>query len=187
MIRVFISFLLLAGCVAAQSIPPDRLTFSASWSRQLGGYSYEEKETSTGLGLSYGYRFQKYVEAESGVFTALQPAPSFGGANYFVNPDDRFIWVPFGVRFIAPLYLGRIEFSGGGGGLYEKYSVSNPDSTFGLESRSGWGGYFTAAAAVALDRRRHFWAGAAARWYLANPPYARDRWIEIGADMSYRF
>jgi len=186
MIRVFISFLLLAGWAAAQSAPPDHLTFTAAWSREIGGYSYEPKLTGTGLGLSYGYRFQKYIEADAGMFTALNPSPSFRGANYYVVPDDRFLWVPFGLRFIAPLYVGRIEFSGGGG-LYEKYWVSNPNPGFGVVSYAAWGGYFSAGAAVSLDRRRHFWAGPSARWYLANGTYARDRWVQVGADMSYRF
>ncbi|MGC9973234.1 MAG: hypothetical protein ABSE56_21880 [Bryobacteraceae bacterium] len=121
------------------------------------------------------------------MFTALQPSPDIGGANYFWNPNDRFVWVPFGVRFIAPLYLGRVEFSGGGGGLYEKYSVSNPNSAFGLQSRSGWGGYFVASASVALDGRKHFWLGATPRLFLANPANGRDRWFQISGEMSVRF
>jgi hypothetical protein len=185
--RVIIPFLLAVCCAAAQDIPRNRLTFSGGWSREIGGYSYTDKHTGTGLGLSYGYRFLKYVEGEAGVFTALQPGSNIRGAQYFWDPNDRFIWVPFGVRFVAPLYLGRIEFSGGGGGLYEKYSVSNPNSGFGLESRDGWGGYFVASAAVALDRRKHFWLGATPRWFLANPPYARDRWFQITGELSWRF
>jgi hypothetical protein len=97
------------------------------------------------------------------------------------------VWVPFGIRFIAPRYLGRIEFSGGGGGLYEKYSVSNPNSGFGLASRHGWGGYFVGSASVALDARKHFWLGATPRWFVVNPPYARDRWFQISGEFSVRF
>ena len=51
----------------AQSAPPNRLTFSGGWSRQIAdGY---ERQTATGLGLSYGYRVYKYAEIEAGVFT----------------------------------------------------------------------------------------------------------------------
>lgn len=121
------------------------------------------------------------------MFTALQPAPDIRGGNYFWNPDDRFLWVPVGIRFIAPIYLGRIEFSGGGGGLYEKYSVSNPNIAFGLQSRKGWGGYFVGSASVALDRRQHFWLAATPRWFLANPAFARDRWFQISGEFSVRF
>lgn len=176
----------MACCAIAEPLPRHRLTFSGGWSRQVGGYSFQ-KQTATGLGTSYGYRLHRYVEAEAGVFTALQPAPDIRGAHYFWDPDDRFVWVPFGVRFIAPVYLGRIEFSGGGGGLYEEYSVSNPNLGFGLQSRHGWGGYFVGSAAVALDRKKHFWLGATPRLFLANPAYARDRWFQISGEASVRF
>lgn len=180
----FVLFL-IASFAQAQDSGQNRVTFSGGWSRQIGR-SYDP-ESATGLGLSYGRRFHKFMEAEAGVFTALQPAPDIRGAHYFLDPDDRFIWVPFGIRFIAPMYLGRIRFSGGGGGLYEEYSVSNPEPGLGVESRHGWGGYFVGEAAVALDRRRRFWIGAAPRWFLANPRYARDRWFMITGDVSFRF
>ncbi|HYW46873.1 MAG TPA: hypothetical protein VE959_28660 [Bryobacteraceae bacterium] len=184
--RLVVAFLLFVSFAAAQPVLQNRMTFSGGWSRQVGGYSLP-KETATGLGLSYGYRIRPHVEVEAGVFAAFQPSPDIQGAHYFLNPDDRFVWVPFGVRFIAPLYLGRIEFSGGGGGLYEKYSVSNPDTGFGLQSRDGWGGYFVASTALALDRAKHFWLGATPRLFLANPGYARDRWFQLAGEFSFRF
>lgn len=184
--RTCLVLVLMASCAFAQGLPANRVTFSGGWSRRIGGYSFET-ETATGLGLSYGHRFRTHIEAEAGIFTALQPSSNYVGAHYFVNPDDRFLWVPFGVRFIAPLYLGRIELSAGGGGLYEKYSVSNPNPGFGLESRQGWGGYFVGSAALPLDHGRHFWLGATPRWFLANPRYARDRWFQISAEVTLRF
>ncbi len=183
--RVVVVVFLVVSCAAAQSVPADRVSFAGGWSRRLG--TFYETQTAPGLGLSYGHRILKYVEPEVGVFAALQPAPEIRGANYFLDPDDRFIWLTAGVRFIAPLYLGRIEFSGGGGGLYESYSVSNPESSLGVQSRHGWGGYFVGSAAVALDHGKHFWLGATPRWFLANPPYARDRWFQIAGEFSLRF
>src|SRR5580704_7153259 len=109
----------MVSCAAAQSVPRNRLTFSGGWSRQIGGDSFGQP-TATGLGLSYGYRVHKYIEAEAGVFTALDPTGDVCSRYGCDDVNDRFFWVPFGVRFIAPLYLGRIEFSGGGGGLFEK-------------------------------------------------------------------
>jgi hypothetical protein len=185
--RVSMLFLLAAVCALAQPVPRNRLTLSGGWSRQVNGYPYEEKETAAGLGLSYGYRVQTHIELEAGVFAALQPSADIRGGNYFWDPDDRFVWFPFGVRFIAPLYLGRIEFSGGGGGLYEKYSVGNPNIAFGLESRGGWGGYFVGSASVALDRGKHSWLGATPRWFLANAAGVRDRWFQIAGELSVRF
>ncbi len=177
---------LLVGSCAAQSDLRNRLTFSGGWSREVGGYR-TAKRTGTGLGLSYGYRFHRYIEAEAGAFTALQPSPDIRGATYFWDPDDRFIWVPLGIRFIAPLDLKRLELSAGGGGLYQQYWVSNPNVGFGLESRHGWGGYLVASTALALDRSRHFWLGVTPRLFLANPAYSRDRWFQWTGEFSFRF
>ncbi len=131
-----------------------------------------------------------YLDIEAGVTTALNPTPEIRGAHFDIKPDTRFIWVPFGVRGILPLRRGRIELSAGGGGLYEKYSVSNPNDAVGLTSRDGWGGYFAGGAAIALDRGRHLWLGASPRWFLANTGFggnAKDRWFVIGGDFGFRF
>ena len=66
-----VQFLLTLSCAVAQTIPPNRLTVSGGWTRQVGGYSFEPKETAPGLGLSYGYRFNRHIEAETGLFTPL--------------------------------------------------------------------------------------------------------------------
>jgi hypothetical protein len=98
-----------------------------------------DPETAPGLGLSYGYRINKFIEPEAGVFATLQPAPDIQGAHYYLNPNDRFVWITWGVRFIAPLYLDRIEFSAGGGGLHENYSVSNHNTYPSPQPYSAWG------------------------------------------------
>jgi hypothetical protein len=181
----------MSGFVQAQSADPgelkNRITVSGGWARQLfPGFS--QRETAPALGVSYGYRALKFVEFEAGAVVALQPGPQSCNAHTCYDPNDRYIWVPFGVRFIAPLVAGRLELSAGGGGLYEKYSVSNPDSPFGpREGFAGWGGYFSGGAAVALDRRHRFWAGVTPRVILANPPFARDRWFTVTGDLGFRF
>lgn len=184
--RTLVPILLLSSGLAAQSIPNNHVTFSGGWSRQIGGDSFD-KAAATALGLSYGYRFLRYVETEAGLFTALDPTGDICGHFGCVDVSDHFFWIPFGVRFIAPLYLGRIEFSAGGGGLYEKYTVATPSPGGGPLPRHGWGGYFLGSSAIALDHSRHFWLGATPRWFLANPAYARDRWFQITAEFSVRF
>jgi hypothetical protein len=181
--RVLIPFLLLISCAAAQPVPRNRLTFNGGWSRQIG----DSPEDAPGFGLSYGYRIHKYIEPEVGVFAALQPSSVMSSAHYTIDPDDRFVWITWGVRFIAPLNLERFEFSGGGGGLYEKYSVSDPLIEPPLMPYEGWGGYFVGSASVALDRNKRFWLGATPRLFLANPGDRRDRWFQISADFSVRF
>lgn len=182
----FLTLLLTALCAAAQTTPGNRLTFSGGWSRETGGFSFR-KQTAPGLGISYGCRVRRYLEPEAGVFTALNPTGEVCGRSGCVDIRDRFFWIPFGVRFIAPPYLDRIEFSGGGGGLYEKYTVGSPFPGGGYLPRRGWGGYFTVSAAFALDRSRHWWFGFSPRLFLANPAFARDRWVQLNGEVSYRF
>lgn len=77
-----------------------------------------------------------------------------------------------------------------GGGLYEKYTVSDASRAYAFSPRDGWGGYFVAGAAIALDRNRHFWIGASPRLYLANTGFQgnnKDRWFVITGDLSFRF
>lgn len=185
--RVFIPFFLALSCACAQSSLPDRLTFSGAYTRQFGGYSFEPKESAPSFGLSYGHRFHRYVEAEAGLFAALDPTANICSSHGCTDVGDRFWWLPFGARFVAPLYLGRIEFSGGGGGLFEKYTVASPFEGFAPSPRQGWGGYFVGSAALALDRGRRFWLAATPRWFLANPAHARDRWFQIAGEFSVRF
>jgi hypothetical protein len=186
-VKILVAFCLAAALAQAQSVDPNRITFSGGWSRQLGQL-YEPAETATGLGLSYGRRILPFLEPEAGVFAAFNPTPDVVGAYYHIHPETRFIWTTAGLRLVPPLYLGRIEFSAGGGALYEEYSIANPQFGYpSLEPRHGWGGYFVAGAAVSLDHRKHFWLGAAPRWFLANPRYARDRWFMIPLELSFRF
>ncbi len=180
--RLFLGLLLAACAGHAQH----RATLSGGWSRQVGGFNFR-KPTAAGLGLSYGYRVHPHIEVETGLFTALGPGGDFCTRFGCFDPHDRFFWVPLGVRFIAPMAWKRVEVSGGGGGLWEKYSVDNPNEGFSLRSRQGWGGYFVAGAAVFLDQRRHFWLGASPRLFLANPRFGRDRWFQILGEFSVRF
>ena len=186
-VRTFLSLFLLVSCAAAQSAPPHRLTVSGGWSRQIGGYRFQQQKSASGLGLSYGYRVHRYVEVEAGLLTALNPTGEVCSSHGCEDVGDRFHWVPVGVRFVAPLYLGRVEFSGGGGGLYERYTVGNALPGGGPYPRNAWGGYLAGSTAVALDHSRRFWLSATPRWFLANSTYGRDRWFQLSAEFSIRF
>ena len=104
-----------------------------------------------------------------------------------LQPERPHIWIPVGVRLIAPLIAKRLELSLGGGGLIQKYWVSNPATEFSVSSETSFGGYFSAGAAVAIDRRRRFWFGATPRVLLANPEFRHWRWFTITGDFSFRF
>jgi hypothetical protein len=172
--------LLMSTAAYAQSDPRNSVTFGGGYGRDVNAFCCQA-DTAVSLGVTYGYRFRPFLQAEVGVATALNPVPAIIGANYNIQPNNRFIWVPFGVRGILPLHGDRVELSLAAGGLYETF---NGD---GLTSRNGWGEYFSGSAAVALDRGRHFWLGASPRFYLANTGGPNDRWFVITGDVSFRF
>jgi len=179
--RILVSLLLLAWCGKAQPLERNRLTFSGGWAVPVSAYQFEGAPV---LGFTYGYRFHAYIEAEAGLLTAIHPGPEVRGANYDFQNYDRFLWLPFGIRFIAPLRQKRVELSAGAGGLFENYSSGPYPYAYAYD---GWGGYLVGSASVALDRGRHFWFGAAPRFLFANPQYRRDRWFTITGEISFRF
>jgi hypothetical protein len=183
--RIAIILSVYAGFLQAQTLQRNEITFSGGEAIQLG--TSFERETAVGLGATYGYRILRYMQVETGVFGVLSPAPQSCDKFGCVTPNDHFIWIPFGARFIAPLKWDRVEVSLGGGGLYEYYSNPNPYPGGVGFSRTGWGGYLTAGSQIALDHGKHFWIGFTPRWFLANPPFARDRWMLAAGSVSYRF
>lgn len=186
--RTVFFFLLAALSAQAQFIQRNILTFSGGVARQVNGYAYQDS-AAVGLGGTYGFRIFRNMDLEGGFFAALNPFPPDCNASGCYNGDNRFLWAPFGVRLVLPLRRDRLELSIGGGGLYEKYSVSNPNLAFGQPSYSAWGGYFAAGGRIALDHGRHFWLGATPRFFLTNGTGfgTRDRWFLITGDFSFRF
>jgi hypothetical protein len=142
--------------------------------------------TPVSLGGTYSYRLYRHLALEAGVLTAIHPTGPIRGYNYDIDPKDLFTWVQFGPRVVLPVWEGRLELSAGAGGAYENYSIGSDASGF-LSPRSGWGGNFSAGAAVALDHGRHFWLGTTPRWILVNTGAAHDRWFVAGGEFSFRF
>jgi hypothetical protein len=174
-------------CVAAQNATRSTVTFSGGLAHNAGNTCCGD--SAPAVGLTYAYRIFPHVDLEAGVDSALSLGTEFRGAHYDAKPDDRFIWVPFGLMAVAPLRHGRVEVSVGAGGTYEKYLVGSPNEALGLRSRDGWGGYASFGAAVALDKHRHFWLGTSPRIYFVNADngYAHDRWFLLEAGLGLRF
>jgi hypothetical protein len=173
----------LACSLNAQSFQRYDFTFSGGASFPLGQY-----DTSVSLGATGGFRLTPSIELETGVFGVISPVGASCGAVGCTTVDSRYIWVPFGVRFILPLKQDRVELSAGAGGLYDNFSSAS--SMFsGPLSYHGFGGYLKTSVAVALDRHRHFWLGATPRVIVANGSgvNARDRWFMITGDIGFRF
>jgi hypothetical protein len=186
--KTFILLIALISVANAQSQLRNSVTFSGGYGRDINSGCCLA-DTAVSLGASYGYRVLRNLQIEAGIMTALNPAPEIRGAHLDIKPEDRFIWAPFGLRGILPMKRDRIELSLAAGGLYEKYSVSNPNSAVGLRSRDGWGGYFAGGAALAIDRGQHFWLGVSPRLYLANADngFTHDRWFVVSGDLGFRF
>jgi len=175
--RSIVLLCLLALPMKAQSFQRNDFTFSGGITWEIA--SYDPYATQVSLGATYGYRVKPWIEPEAGVFGGINPVPSYRNADGYHTFSSRFIWVPFGARFILPLKHDRFELSAGIGGLYE-----NGGNTVGY---NGFGGYLKWTAAMALDHRRHFWLGATPRLMLANGTDARDRWFQLTGDIGVRF
>ncbi len=161
------------------------VTFSGGTAIQFN-VPLSETATPVSLGGAYSYRPFRHLALEAGVLTAIHPAGVIRQDAYAFYPKDLFTWVQFGPRVILPVWEGRLELSAGAGGAYENYSASK--DAFGyLFPRSGWGGNFSAGAAVALDHGRHFWLGTTPRWMLVNAGAMHDRWFIAGGEFSFRF
>ena len=174
-------------CAAAQTGMRSTVAFSGGLAHNAGNNCCGD--SAPALGVTYAYRLFPHVDLEAGFDTTLSLGTEFMGAHYDTKADDRFMWVPFGLRGVVPLRHGRVEVSLGAGGAYEKYLVGNPNEAIGLGARDGWGGYASFGAAVALDKRRRFWLGTSPRVYFVNADrgYAHDRWFILNAGLGLRF
>ena len=184
--RFFLVLLSTAFALEAQSFPRNEVTFSGGDSFQVFT-PFVESNTAVSLGGTYGYRFTPHITAEAGVFGVIDPYAAECDRFGCSGQDNRFIQVPFGLKFTLPLRNDRFELSAGGGGLYQRFSVSNPNPDFGETGYGAWGGYFKAIVGVAVDRRRRLWLSATPRWNLANSGGIRDRWFMLTGDLSFRF
>jgi hypothetical protein len=167
--------LLAIQYASAQERFPHNVNVLVGISHNIGACC--QSNSALSLGATYGNRPARHLEFEVGVITAWNPAPDIYGRNFSVQPDDLFIWVPFGVRGILPLRSDRVELSAGGGGVYEKYSVRDGSAIY--RSRSGGGAYLTLGVAVALSERKEWWLTAAPRFFIVNPRGYNDRRLAV--------
>jgi hypothetical protein len=194
-------------CLPAQTwYPKHNLTFGLG----AGNPQSELKsyfDTKVGTHVGYGYRFHRFFQADIGFDTIFGAGNVREFVDTFIGPRrvrDYQYMVPFGGRAIAPLFGGRLEIQGGGGGAYLRYSerISQPDDYYRLDcpvctARSGWGYYATAGLVVALDRYQRFRIGVSPRVYrghtkgdpLGAVPGVRtkDHWVNVTAELGISF
>jgi hypothetical protein len=160
-------------------------------------------------GISYGYRFHEFLQADIGFDTVFGAAgvrdflPSLVGE---LRIRDYQHFLPFGGRVILPLGTERVHFYGGGGGAYMRYTerIRQPfqDSGFRFDcsvcsSRHGVGYYGLVGVDVALDQAQNFRIGVGGRVIrgetegdpLGAVPARRtdDRWINVFGRFSFSF
>ncbi|MDZ4797828.1 MAG: hypothetical protein SGI92_06680 [Bryobacteraceae bacterium] len=164
---------------------------------------------SFGAGVNYHYRLIPYLAPEVGFDTLFGAA----GVRDFLDTDfgslrirDYQQFLTFGGRVILPVAKDRVQFYGGGGGAYLRYSerLSQPfqGSNFRVSCpvcslRDGVGYYAKAGVDVAVDRAQHFRIGAGVkvmRGATGGDPLGAlpgfetaDRWVNLYASFGFSF
>jgi len=144
------------------------------------------------VAFSYGYRFNRYLQADTGLRLA------WGAANNqnavvtdlgMVQGGDHEYMIPLGGRVIVPQPFKRIEVSAGGGAAYLHYSETAPSSSYyqvncySCTSRGGWGGYGLANVNYFLDSNRTFHVGTTFE-YISGSTKGQDVGNVVGISTS---
>ncbi|MBN9658182.1 MAG: hypothetical protein J0H49_08380 [Acidobacteria bacterium] len=157
--------------------------------------------------FDYGFRPVKYLQLDVGLDSAYNSADVNDYLDTGYGPlriRDFQFFVPMGARVVAPLAKGRVEFYGGGGAAYARYTelLKQPSDYFQIgcpvcQARDGWGYYALLGGSVALDRGQHFRLGVLSRVYVVDtsgPPIGttpavktNDRWTNTYATFTFSF
>lgn len=162
------------------------------------GNSTNYLSTAPLFDIGYGYRFNKWFQADAGLQIA------FGAANNQnaeftdqgpVQGGDHEYMIPLGGRIFIPLPWERFELSAGGGAMYLHYSETAPSNPYystycyTCTSRGGWGGYGLANISYFLDDNHTFRVGTTVQFIAGStngeavgnvPPLSTtDRWLNI--------
>jgi hypothetical protein len=202
-------FLVTLGAVAleAQSFYPRHNFTLGVGGAQPRGELNGAFSNSAGVNFAYGYRFQKYFQADAGfdtVFGAGGTKAYEENAFGYSRIRDYQFFVPVGGRAILPLFRGRLLFAGGAGAAYLRYSelLHQPSEYIKVDcisctARDGWGYYALLDLSYFLDRGQHFRIGAVTkvfRGHTEGEPLGalpgvrtRDRWINTFGQFGFSF
>jgi hypothetical protein len=170
------------------------------------GNSTSYLSTAPMFKVAYGYRWNKYLQADAGLQLA------FGAANNQnpvvtdfgpVQGGDHEFMIPLGGRVIIPQPWERFEISAGGGAVYLHYSETAPSnpyyatSCYSCTSRGGWGGYGLGNVSYFLDENHNFRVGTTLQYIAAstngsavgNVPAisTTDHWINLSFEFGLSF
>jgi hypothetical protein len=202
--------MILTGTAHAQGWGRDyqRHHFTAGFGAAVpGGDLTPGYKTAFAWTLNYGYRPVKWLQADIGYDGAYNSADVNAYQDTGYGPlriRDFQVFIPVGGRAVLPLDRGRVEFFGGGGGVYARYTeaLRQPSDYFHVgcpscQARDGWGYYAMAGGSVALDRDQHLRLGVVTRAYRVETSGApvgvlpgittSDRWINTYVTFSLSF
>jgi hypothetical protein len=162
--------------------------------------------TAPMISVRYGYRLNRFFQADAGLQLAFGAAKSQNQVITdigTVQSGDREYMVPLGGRFIIPQPLKRMEFSLGGGGVWLHYKETGPSgggyqiNCYTCTSRGGWGGYGLGNAEYFLDSNHTFHIGANFQYIAAhtngdavgNLPAVKttDHWANVFVEFGLNF
>ncbi len=163
-------------------------------------------KTKPALTVNYGYRFQRYFQADAGydvIFGAADTRDFLNTQLGSLRIRDYQHFVTFGGRGVIPLSKGRVLISGGGGSVFMRYqeSVQQPSNFLRFAcpqctARSGWGNY--ALASVRFSTRwQRVWFGVTTkviRGRTDGDPFGglpstrtKDNWLNTFAEVGFAF
>lgn len=162
--------------------------------------------TAPFFGASYGYRFNRWFQADAGFQVAFGAANNQNAEQTDFGPvqgGDHEFMIPLGGRVFIPSPWKRFEISAGGGTAYLHYSETVPSNQFvtnncySCTSRGGWGGYGLGNVSYFLDENHTFRVGTTVQFIAAstngqavgNVPALRttDHWVNLAFEFGLSF
>ena len=171
------------------------------------GNSTNGLSTAPMITVGYGYRFNRWFQADAGANFA------FGAANNHdlettdfgvMRGHDVEFMLPFGGRVFIPTPYRRFAISAGAGAVYLRYSetVNQGDdeiqnNCYSCTARDGWAGYGLANVGYFLDSRRNLHLGTTVQYIVGRTngqsvgevPGLRttDRWLNVVLEFGVSF
>jgi hypothetical protein len=159
------------------------------------------------INFGYGYRFNRWFQADAGFQIAFGAANNQNAEVTDLGPvqgGDHEYMIPLGGRVYIPQPFKRFDVSAGGGTAYLHYSetVSSGGTGYAIgcyscTSRGGWGGYGLANVKYYLDSNHNFHVGTTVQFIAAstngqavgNVPALKttDHWTNVMLEFGFGF
>jgi len=191
------AWFLLPGALLAQDFHRNNITVGLGPAVPVGNTG-NYLNTAPLFGVGYGYRFNKWFQADAGLQIAFGAANNQNGEVTDVGTvqgGDHEYMIPLGGRVYIPLPFEKFEVSVGGGTAYLHYSETAPSNPYystycyTCTSRGGWGGYGMGNVSYFLDDNHTFRVGTTIQFIAGStsgPPVGNvlavstsDHWLNV--------